>query len=355
MNHDLDASFRTLGLSPGASWDEVKRAFRCLARSCHPDVAGPSASLEFQKITSAYMTIRENAYKNPALEREAYRRGSSKEERPLRRGLWSKMAESWDRWKNYHREREAARQEEEAREARVRQEAAVAREQKMNALFEEAERLLREIGEAVIPITREQGLEGDLLRLRSDLPAVRALAVEALRNRTDLPSVREALLEMLSRCTEEEFLPFLERGLSEELKEGIFLLGISRGASFSEAGALRLLRWSSFLRDRRDLLTALLRHSSKIVQGEALRLWPQEGPPPEGALLGDLLRSSHEEVLIPLLRMLRYAPLPAWVRMGVQRIEREHASPLVRVWAKALVSSPAPMYNRKVRSGDGDV
>ena len=135
MNHDLDASFRTLGLSPGASWDEVKRAFRCLARSCHPDVAGPSASLEFQKITSAYMTLRENAYKNPALEREPFQRGSSKEERSPRRGLWSKMAESWDRWKSYHREREVARQEEEAREARVRQEAAAAREQKMNALF----------------------------------------------------------------------------------------------------------------------------------------------------------------------------------------------------------------------------
>jgi hypothetical protein len=89
------------------------------------------------------------------------------------------------------------------------------------------------------------------------------------------------------------------------------------------------------------------------VRGEALRIWPQKAAPPEGALLGELLRSPHEEVLIPLLRMLRFTPLPAWVRMGVQRIEREHSSPMVRVWAKVLVSRPSPMYNSKVSSGGG--
>ena len=355
MNHDLDASFRTLGLSPGASWEEVKRAFRCLARSCHPDVAGPSAAGEFQKITSAYMTIRESAYTSDAIRRGTPSGSSRESEASSRQGLWSKMAESWDRWKAYHREREAARQEEEAREARVRQEAAAVREQRMNGLFEETERLLREIGEAVIPVTKDQGLAGELLRLQSDLPVVRSLAVEALRGRADLPEVRQALLDMLSRCTEEEFLQFLDRGIPEGIKKSIPSLVASRGAGFSEAGGLRVLRVLALFKDRREALGAFLRHSSKHLRGEALRIWPQGALPPEGALLGELLRSEEDEILIPLLRMLRFTPLSAWVRMGVQRIAREHSSPTVRVWAKTLVSGASPMYNNKASSGDGDL
>ncbi len=345
MNHDLDASFRTLGLSPGASWEEVKRAFRGLARSCHPDVAGPSAAGEFQKITSAYMTIRENAYSPDGIPRGTSSGGSSQGKAPPRRGLWSKMAESWDRWKSFHREREAARQNEEAREAQVREEAVAAREQHMNGLFEETERLLREIGEAVIPVSKDQGLQGELLRLQSDLPVVRALAVEALRGRAKLPEVHQALREMLTRCTEEEFLEFLHRGLPGELQKDIPELVASRGLGFSEAGGLYALRCLPRFKDRREALLVFLRHPSKALRGEALRIWPQGAPPPEGALLGELLRSDDEEILVPLLRMLRFTPLSAWVRMGVQRIAREHSSPTVRVWAKTLVSGASPMYN----------
>ena len=42
MSYNSD--FKTLGLSPEASWDEVKTAFRRLARVYHPDVAGPEAA-----------------------------------------------------------------------------------------------------------------------------------------------------------------------------------------------------------------------------------------------------------------------------------------------------------------------
>ncbi len=350
MNHDLDASFRTLGLSPGASWEEVKRAFRGLARSCHPDVAGPSAAGEFQKITSAYMTIRENTCSSEAIRRGASSGRCAQGEAVPRRGLWSKMAESWDRWKSFHREREAARQEEEAREARAREEAVAAREQRMNGLFDETERLLREIGEAVIPVTKDQGLRGELLRLQSDLPVVRALAMEALRGRANLPEVRQALREMLSRCTEEEFLEFLHRGLPGDLQKDIPGLVASRGLGFSEAGGLYVLRCLPRFKERREALLIFLRHPSKTVRGETLRIWPQGAPPPEGALLGELLRSEEEEILVPLLRMLRFTPLSAWVRMGVQRIAREHPSPNVRVWAKTLVSGASPMYNSEASS-----
>lgn len=58
------AHWRVLGLAPGASADEIKRAYRRLARTVHPDLH-PEASpeerraleLQFSEITSAYRAL----------------------------------------------------------------------------------------------------------------------------------------------------------------------------------------------------------------------------------------------------------------------------------------------------------
>jgi hypothetical protein len=54
----LDADpYRTLGLARGASLDEVKRAYRRLAKANHPDAAGESALPRFLAIQAAYDQI----------------------------------------------------------------------------------------------------------------------------------------------------------------------------------------------------------------------------------------------------------------------------------------------------------
>jgi hypothetical protein len=54
----LDADpYRTLGLARGASLDEVKRAYRRLAKANHPDAAGESALPRFLAIQAAYDLI----------------------------------------------------------------------------------------------------------------------------------------------------------------------------------------------------------------------------------------------------------------------------------------------------------
>lgn len=52
----LDA-YRTLGLEPGASAAEVKRAYRRLAKANHPDSAGPAALPRFLAIHEAYEVL----------------------------------------------------------------------------------------------------------------------------------------------------------------------------------------------------------------------------------------------------------------------------------------------------------
>ncbi|HWP64255.1 MAG TPA: J domain-containing protein, partial [Candidatus Binatia bacterium] len=46
--------YRTLGLPPGAPLEEVKRAYRRLAKAYHPDTAGPAALPRFLAIKAAY-------------------------------------------------------------------------------------------------------------------------------------------------------------------------------------------------------------------------------------------------------------------------------------------------------------
>src|SRR6187551_1210772 len=46
--------YRTLGLKRGATADEIKRAYRRLAKINHPDAAGPSALPRFLAIQAAY-------------------------------------------------------------------------------------------------------------------------------------------------------------------------------------------------------------------------------------------------------------------------------------------------------------
>jgi hypothetical protein len=49
--------YRTLGLARGATLEEVKRAYRRLAKANHPDAAGPSALTRFLAIQAAYEAI----------------------------------------------------------------------------------------------------------------------------------------------------------------------------------------------------------------------------------------------------------------------------------------------------------
>ncbi|MCB9760946.1 MAG: J domain-containing protein [Alphaproteobacteria bacterium] len=51
--------YSVLGVAPDASTEEIKKAFRALARQCHPDVAGsdPEAVARFKRIKKAYDTL----------------------------------------------------------------------------------------------------------------------------------------------------------------------------------------------------------------------------------------------------------------------------------------------------------
>jgi len=121
--------YSALELPYGASWDDVRSAFRRLARRYHPDVAGSEWASHFQVITDAYASLRAELFGSQSAK--------------------------------------AAKSASEVKESRI-DEILAGAEQKMEDIMREADRIRRE---------KEKSL---LLRLRSRRLDVRLLAMDAL-------------------------------------------------------------------------------------------------------------------------------------------------------------------------------
>lgn len=53
---DLDLSFRLLGLSPSATWEEIERAYRAKAKIHHPDRGGDGDAM--RALNEAYQLLK---------------------------------------------------------------------------------------------------------------------------------------------------------------------------------------------------------------------------------------------------------------------------------------------------------
>lgn len=54
---DPDTAWSVLGLRPGASREDIKRAYRARAMATHPDVNPGADRAEFQRVQAAYETL----------------------------------------------------------------------------------------------------------------------------------------------------------------------------------------------------------------------------------------------------------------------------------------------------------
>ncbi len=69
----MDSNYDVLGVSPGASEKEIRKAYRKLASALHPDVnPSPDATEKFIRITEAYESLTDGGQKSSASQTGSY-------------------------------------------------------------------------------------------------------------------------------------------------------------------------------------------------------------------------------------------------------------------------------------------
>ncbi len=313
----LAESFDILGVKPGDNPGEIRSAFRRLALTCHPDVAGSKHAARFERIASAYALLRKAS---PEEIEELLQKSSVKAERKPRSSFWRKKS---DRKKPPPAQKPAD-------SLRVRE-----------LLLEKA------LVEAEIAVTRLfsspfRSGEGDLatlkLRLLGSLPGVRLLALASLGKAAAEKEIFVILLEMARRwpSDDETVEGLLLQDLKEEQKYALVDILCSNASLLSERTALELLRRIRRLPEKDDLLQKMFFHPAPSVLSRALGAWASSSLPDELTLLR-LLKREEEEILVPLLRLLRLRGAPPWSRGRIKALSSGHSAAAVRVWAGSIV------------------
>lgn len=334
MNPNGD--FKTLGLSSEASWDEVKSAFRRLARTYHPDVAGPDGARKFAEITEAYMSLKDaispGATPGPVRPPgygtyRAYRAETTIAESGFKL-FWKRL------WAKFFPARE-----ETAEEREDFYEFSPARARFVGSAISRAESQLANLLSRRGEMKERNRTSALICRLRSRHPAVVLLALQQISLREANDEIRSAVMDHFTRNipTTEVLESLLALFSTSRMARNFTRVLAMHACHFSPSDAQIVLRWLKRQDADRECFTPFLNHSSNSVVAATLNGWALSFSLPETSDISNLLRSEDEAVLAALLRLLKREKAPAWSIPHITRISSDHLSPTVRVWASAIV------------------
>jgi len=221
LTYKINSSFHLLGLLPGADVRQIRSAFRRLARTYHPDVAGAFNAKKFEQISDAYLLL-----KNLTVEELSLCESKSEPERT------ENAKESFfGRWKRSRAEKEAKREaellaqreaEEEAREARER-----AQSLRIDLILDKCEREMNSILKRKQNEKLNREISDIIIRLEASRYEVRLMTVRNLSKYVNIPRIQEALINMLDKYPlTEEMLDLIKNfHLSRECMQKIIKCG----------------------------------------------------------------------------------------------------------------------------------
>ena len=318
---ELTDCFEILGVQPGAHLREIRSAFRRLALSCHPDIAGPQKAKQFETIAAAYAQLKSATPAQISESLKKKKHANAEKGSPF---SWKKSP--------------PRRPKNERREEREKESSKRVQDLLLEKALVEAELSMARILEKATRKDEKKTVSSLAKRLLSTHPGVRVLALGALARQPLEKSIFLAVLEMLRMWPPDddtvEYILLLD--FSEDQKADIASALSSRSILLSESAALALLRWASILPVKMSVVRKLLSHPSPRVLSQALSRWSEKSLPDDLTLIR-LLKREEDEVLTPLLRILKDRSVPVWAYGRVKMLAENPVSSAVRVWAQSIV------------------
>jgi len=343
-------SLRILGLSSDATADEVRSAFRRLARAYHPDVAGRHYSRKFAEITQAYALLRE-------LPQESFSRKKTQDATKSTKSTKSAPKNEEGRgfsffgkplaWYRKRRERIGAERERLRRAAEDAEKDAqkkilLENEARIDAALNRTERLLDDLLSRREAEMLRVGTQGLATRLASDNCQVRHLALAHLANLKEpanTPEIFEALLKLLQKWDIDEKTARMTTALplSQENHRRLALGLAAKASAMPDSLISHLLQLYNTHSADRELLETYLKHAGASAVALILRRWPLGAFVSEPTLLR-LLSHESESVLLSVFSAMKQRSVPC-PEGGLARLNAclSHPSTAVRIWAKALL------------------
>ena len=329
----IKSSLRTLELESDASPDEIKTAFKKLAKIYHPDVAAPKDAWRFQQITGAYSLLKNlNFLENLDLD--------------------NLNLEDFENFNNFNNSEvssddkadkaDKADASEEQDETKAKREA-----QARNKNFElKLDKILTRCEDEInnyINISKraEQELKDNIIfRLNSQLKEVRNIAIKRTGNLINREDVRQTLINLiLNYDLDSETSRLIEMlPMNDDTRERIASSVCEKSENFSSTLIIKLLdlRNLNNLNLNLELIERYILCASPENLSLILRYWPKNKILSETAL-NNLLRSDNANILVPLLSVMKQN-FPQEAAKHNKRISelKEHSSPAVRAWARML-------------------
>lgn len=282
---------KILGLDSGASPDDVRAAFRRIARELHPDVTGSKSEFRFKQVTGAY-----NALK-----------GLTAEEL----GTLGAKNTLYDYYKA---------------EKKRRSEAA-----KIDSILDKYEGEIKNYYENYAS-NSEIDIKAIVLRLKSKNYKALNVILKHSGHVINRVEFRKALTEILrGQEIHESTAEIIASMPFDDTTRKLLALDVSGNAGNLPTGLIISLAGSDS-----DVIESFLLHVRPENAGAILRRWPA-GKVMNVNVLRGLLGSDDAKILVPLLAMMKtqFPEVSAHYKKRLTELEY-HSSPAVRAWAKKL-------------------
>ena len=294
-NSEILTALKTLGLEQGATPDEVRAAFRKLARELHPDVTGSKSDFRFKQITGAY-----NLLKNLT---------------PEELNINVKTSSKKNIYDYYSAEKKRRKDDE-----------------KINSILEKYETEIKD-NYSNSALNSNLEMEAVIFRMKSKKLKVVNSALKHSGHLANKVEFRRAFVEVLKRPDIDEstadiveLLPF-----DDTTRKLIALDSAENSKNFPTGLIINLIGNDT------DVMESFLMYVKPDDVAVILRRWPS-GKIMKQNIIRKLLESDDARILVPILGTMR-TNFPSSARQNKKRLTEleNHSSAAVRAWAKKLL------------------